>query len=259
MKAIFSLFSILFVSLFFGQKISDYKYILVPDSFKDFSENQYQLKQNLVQKLKAKGYTVLAEEKEQWPSEAYQNQCNVATADVQNTSSLFKNKIAVVFNNCNGKTIEKFDGTTFIKEYETGYPDAMGNALKMLAVSSPKAMVTEHLATRIPNTESIPPPPQKAKPINPIKTEKKPVANTEVSSTSDKVYNKIILSNQKFILADSQTNVAVATFIESGKSGVYHIKFQNGMHALGYLENGNAVIEIPQEDGSYLKEIYIVK
>jgi hypothetical protein len=74
----------------FGQKVSDYKYVLIPEKFESFKGNSYGLEETLAKALKKKKYEVLPANIDQWPSEA--NSCNVVKANVLNTKSMFKNK-----------------------------------------------------------------------------------------------------------------------------------------------------------------------
>ena len=43
---------------------------------------------------------------------------------------------------------------------------------------------------------------------------------------------------------------------ESTKKEVYRVQLQDGSQTLGYVENGNIVIEIPNAEGSFRKEIF---
>ncbi len=232
----------------FGQKVSDYKYVSLPAKFETFKED-FGLGALLTKTLKSKNYTIIPADKLQWPSEAKDNPCSVAAADIINDSGFLRNKVLVQFKDCNDKVISSFKGASNIKEYKEGYQDA----LKQTYVSiSPANPVVQQAQQPIPVQEPV---------------SDKPVAtNTATADTSAMKFSngktdfqKIQIDNSQFILVGTNSSSPFATFKSTTKNEVFRVKMQNGDATLGYYENGNIVIEIPQANGEYTREILLKK
>ena len=233
----------------FGQKISDYKYISLPAKFETFKED-FGLNELLTKTLRSKNYTVIPSDKLQWPAEAQSNPCNVLMADIINDSGFLRNKVLVQFKDCNDKAVSSIKGSSNIKEYKEGYQDALKQTFVSISPANPANQ---------PNSQTK---------VQETAVSAQPVANT-VSSGSDnsavKFSNgkmdlqKIQIDNSQFILVNSNSSSPFATFKTTTKNDVFRVKLQNGESSLGYFENGNIVIEIPQSNGEYSKEIFLKK
>jgi len=248
MKKISVFTLMLAVTAVFGQKVSDYKYISIPKTFKDFEKDSYGLDASLAKALKSKGYTVIQEGKDAWPAEIGQNSCSIAKANVINSSSFLKNKIVLEFKDCNDKVVFSSKGASSIKEYKEGYQDALKQSLISFPASNPIAIVETVKAT-------------------PVTTE--PVTKNDVSSSSPVSENKsgkysngklnlqkIQVDTNQFILADSGSSIPFAVFKTSSKKDVFRVKLSDGSYTIGYFENGNIVIDVPQGENGYTKEIF---
>ncbi|MFP3835414.1 hypothetical protein [Chryseobacterium sp. SIMBA_028] len=254
MKKISILLLALCSTAIFGQSVSDYKYISVPGKFQTFKNNSYGLEAYLSKALKNKSYVVLPASVDQWPSEAKDNSCNVVTADVLNDKSLFTNKVILQFKDCNNKVILESKGRSDIKEFEEGFPDALKQALVKVGASSPKAMLpAQTQSSNITNTVQT--------------SSSETVAPSSVSSTATagnysngKIdLQKIQIDANQFILAKSGSSVPFAVFKTTSKKDVFIVKLADGNTTVGYFENGNIVIDIPQADGRYSKEVFAGK
>ncbi|MCJ8155603.1 hypothetical protein MKJ01_17740 [Chryseobacterium sp. SSA4.19] len=234
-------------ALAFGQKVSDYKYVSLPARFETFKED-FGLSELLAKTLRNKNYTVIPADKLQWPAEAKENPCNVVTADVINDSGFLRNKVLVQFKDCNDKVISSIKGSSNIKEYKEGYQDA----LKQTYVSiSPANPVAQTLQTRVQETQSI---------EQPAMTNTGSADNNAVKFSNGKSdYQKVQIDNSQFILVGANSASPFATFKTTTKNDVFRVKLQNGDSTLGYYENGNIVIEIPQSNGGYTKEVFSKK
>lgn len=238
----------------FGQKVSDYKYISVPEKFQTFKNSSYGLEEYLSKALKNKGYVILPASVDQWPSEAKDNSCNIITADVLNDKSLFTNKVILQFKDCNNKIILESKGRTDIKEFAEGYPDALKQALMNVSVSSPTAMLpaaqkqTSNVATTV--QSSTP----ETKETSSVST-----ATTGSYSNGKTDLQKIQIDANQFILAKLGSSVPFAVFKTTSRKDVFIVKLADGNTTIGYFENGNIVIDIPQADGRYSKEIFAGK
>ena len=106
-----------------AQSISDYKYIFVPNDFKDFPANKYKLKSQLVSILKTKNYVII-DQADSLPAELQQNSCSFATAEVENSSSMLRNRVLVKLKDCRNTVVfrkqffDDFTGCIWIRQTE---------------------------------------------------------------------------------------------------------------------------------------------
>lgn len=235
-------FALLFLFAFsFGQNISGYKNIFIPKQFTDVNSNKFGLNDLLAKKLKAKKYNVTVNSSE--------FTCEMLKAEIEDISSSFKNKVKIDFKDCNYKTVASFEGKSNIKDFEPGMQDALHIATIGISVSNPA--MQEVLVTK----EKL------AKPLT-IYTE-------SVGENSDKIiqiysngnlnFNKINLSNGEFILSNPNNSSPYGIFKPSTKKDVFHVQLQDKTNTLGYIENGNIVVELPNSDGTYRKEVFMNK
>jgi hypothetical protein len=236
--------------LVFGQKVSDYKYVSVPSKFSTFKKEDFGLEGLLTKTLRGKNYIVIPEDKLQWPAEAQSNPCNVLMADVLNDSGFLRNKVVLQFKDCNGKVVSSAKGASNIKEYKEGYQDA----LKQTFISISPANPANQLASTIqPATQETVVSAQPA-------ASSAPAENTSVRFSNGKTdLQKVQIDASQFILVGNNSSSPFATFKATTKSDVFRVKLQNGESTLGYYENGNIVIEIPQGNGNYSKETFTRK
>ncbi len=231
MKKVLQLSLIFLFAAVYGQNISDYQYIYIPKEFADSKVNKYNLDDLLAKKLKAKKFVII--------NDMIEFNCETLKAEIRDTSNFMKNKINVDFTDCHNKTVATLEGKSSIKDFESGMQEALEIATKTIPVSNPlqKNEIT------------------KAE----IKVETKTETNAIIYSNGSLVLNKIFLSEGQFILADPNNSVAYATFRESTKKGVYRVQLSNGTQTLGYLEEEKIVVELPNSDGSFRKEIFTGK
>ncbi|WBV59791.1 hypothetical protein PFY12_12155 [Chryseobacterium camelliae] len=230
----------------FAQSVSDYKYISLPTKFETFKED-FGLAELLTKTLRSKNYIVVPSDKLQWPSEAKDNPCNVLMADIINDSGFLRNKVLVKFKDCNDKEIQSIKGASNIKEYKEGYQDALKQTYVSISPSKPSNQIPVKAATTISATEEAS--------TNSISAE-----NSALKFSNGKMdLQKIQVDKNQFILVSSNSSSPFATFKNTTKNDVFRVKLQNGESTLGYFENGNIVIEIPQSDGEYAKEVFSKK
>lgn len=238
--------------LAFGQKVSDYKYISLPAKFLTFKKEDYGLGEMLTKVLRSKNYLVIPADKLQWPAEAQSNPCNVLTADVVNDSGFLRNKVVLQFKDCNDKVISSAKGSSNIKEYKEGYQDALKQTFVSISPASPVNQVAAEVAVQPAVQETS----VSSQPV----ASSTPVENTAVRFSNGKTdLQKIQIDASQFILVGNNSSSPFATFKATTKNEVFRVKLQNGESTLGYYENGNIVIEMPQANGSYTKEIFSKK
>ncbi|PRA97709.1 hypothetical protein CQ046_20940 [Chryseobacterium sp. MYb7] len=247
MKKVSTLVLAICSTMVFAQKVSDYKYVAVPEKFETFRED-YGLKDFFTKALKGKKYIILPVIKDNWPSEARNNFCNVVNADVINDKSLFKNKVIVQFKDCNNNMILESKGGSKIKEFEEGLQDALREALIQMPISNPVALLPATTTTSASTQNSSP---------EPVKSTATPESSNFSNGKMD--LQKIQIDPSQFILAKSGSSVPFAVFKTSSKDSVFIVKLADGNTTVGYFENGNIVIDIPQADGKYTKEIFTAK
>lgn len=231
----------------FAQKFSDYKYVAIPEKFETFKED-YGLKNFFTKALSGKKYIILPAIKDNWPAEAKSNFCNVVTADIINDKNLFKNKVIVQFKDCNNNMILESKGGSKIKEFEEGLQEALKEAMIKIPVSNPVAL--------LPASDNIA---QRTSPETAVSSTS--TINPEASNYSNGKLDlqKIQLDPNQFILAKSGSSVPFAVFKTTSKNSVFLVKLSDGSTTIGYFENGNIVIDIPQTDGKYAKEVFAAK
>ncbi|WP_250255711.1 hypothetical protein [Chryseobacterium sp. Marseille-Q3244] len=236
----------------FGQKVSDYKYVSIPEKFDDFKKSNYGLEIFLAKVLKAKNYVILPISIDEWPSDAIGNSCNILISNVLNNSNMFTNKVVLQFTDCNNKVILESKGSSNIKEFEEGLADALKVALIKVSTSNPVAM--------------LPAKNQSSNSININNTTQSSVQETAVVAPAAGNYSngkvdvqKIQIDANQFILAKSGSSVPFAIFKTTSKKDVFIVKLADNNMTIGYFENGTIVIDIPQADGRYSKETFVAK
>lgn len=250
MRNIFKLSFIFLFAILSGQNISDYQYIFIPKEFTNAKANKYGLSNLLAKKLKAKKYVILAD--------PIQTSCESLHAEIADTGNFLTNKVRVDFKDCQNKTVATFDGKSNIKELEEGMQDALENAMKGINVSNPVHLVSSQMSKQ---TETVSQTEHVNQKENTIETPNGiTVQNTAEAYTNGTLtLNRINLSENQFILANPGKSVPYAVFSASGKKDVYRVQLENGTTTFGYFENGNIVIETPNSDGSFGKQVFIRK
>lgn len=252
MKKISVIASFFLVTAVFGQKVSDYKYISVPEKFKDFDKDPYGLEALLSKSLTNKKYTVVQDIKD-WPADIRENPCRVAYANVFDDSNFLKNRVRIEVKDCNDKTIFTSKGSSNIKDFKDGFQDALKQAVIAVPVSYPSEANLAVKAAEPVATSSI------VKSDTPVSSA--PVSENKSGKYSNGKWNlqKIQVDNNQFILADSGSSVPFAVFKTSSKKEVFRVKLADGTFTIGYFENGNIIIDMPQSNGEFSKEVFSSK
>ncbi|REC48656.1 hypothetical protein [Chryseobacterium pennipullorum] len=257
MKKISVLMLMMGSSLIFGQKVSDYKYVLIPEKFETFKSNSYGLEAHLTNALKAKNYVVLPSGIDQWPSEARDNSCNIVNAEVLNDKSLFTNKVILQFKDCHKKVILESKGRSDIKDFEEGLGNALKQALLKVAPSNPvNILPASTTTTTAPTTAPTTAATNTAQSTHSAVSTATPVSTSANYSDGKTDLQKIQIDSNQFILAKSGSSVPFAIFKSTSKKEVFLVKLADGNTTIGYYENGNIVIDRPQADGRYTKEVF---
>ncbi|CAD7802085.1 hypothetical protein CHRY9390_00870 [Chryseobacterium aquaeductus] len=252
MKKLITIIAAVCFAFSYGQKVSDYKYVALPEKFSGFKGDQYKLDVLLSKTLKQKQYVVVSGSRSQWPAEANSNPCGVLNADVINDSGFLRNKIILEFKDCNSKVITSQKASTSIKEFLEGYQDALKQALVAIPVSSPKEIQTEMVIQEVQSTN----------PVMEVQVEKvENSSNQQLGKYSNGKIDlqKIQIDSDQFILVENNSSVPFATFKPTTKKDTFKVKLKSGESTIGYFETGNIVIEMPKGGDDYTKEIFILK
>lgn len=242
----------------YGQKVSDYAYVSVPEKFTSF-KGDYGLEAFLKKSLKGKKYVTIPGDKRDWPSEVKDNPCSVINADVLNDSSLLRNKVLLQFKDCNDKVVLSSKGSSNTKEFVAGYNEALQQSLIAVPVSNPvnmgsvntqptivnevKDVVASTASASTVNSASV-------TPVSPAEKKAERYSNGKLE------LQKIQIDQDQFILADHNSSVPFATFKATAKKDVFRVKLANGDSTIGYFEGKNIIIELPQANGEYAKEVF---
>lgn len=129
-NAIAALFLTLLFSFSGNAQLNEYKYIIVPKKFDAFKfENQHQTSTLIKFLFDKKGYDVVYEG--DYPEDLVDNICLGAKAILEDNSSLFKTKTALVLKNCRSEEIFRTsEGTSKSKDFKKSYTEAVRNAFK---------------------------------------------------------------------------------------------------------------------------------
>lgn len=231
----------------FAQNIANYPSVRVPAKFTDFDQNKYKLNDLLISKLKAKKFNVITDES------SVNNPCDALTADVFDTSNFLTNKVKVEFKDCRNTVVATYDGKSSLKEFEPGLREALEIALRNVPVSNP-VKNDGAVAIRPESAE------QSTAASNPVQTtSSNNQKKAELYTNGSLKLQKINISGDQFILANPDQTVPFAIFKATTKNDVFRVQLENGVQTLGYWENGNIVIEIPNSDGNYRKEVFELK
>ena len=257
MKKILQLSFIIPFAAVYGQNISNYEYVSVASKTGNLESGKYGLSGILNSKLKAAKYEIISESSESWPDAAKRNPCGVLKAEIEDTSTFLKNKIQVNFKDCSGKPLASFEGKSNIKEFEPGFKDALNIALKNLPASNPEKLA---VITETPKqTVAIAAEPVISATSQTQNSNAKTESKAQIFSNGPLNLNRIYISENQFILASPTNSTPYAIFKESTKKEVYRVQLQDGTQTLGYLEDGNIIIEVANNDGSFKKEIFTQK
>lgn len=225
-----------------AQLVSDYKFIVVPEKFSGFDENQHQLNRYLALLAGKKNYEVLSQDNNQWPQEALLNPCSVLRSDVLKVKSFLKNKLEITFTDCNNKEIARLEGESVIKEYDKGYQEAMKLAMNNVKVQNARAAPVR----------------QNPEPETAVETSETATYNAqapaEQNDNSSAYKNGGIsltrsdLKDGSFLLIQESNAQVFAQFYPTSKQGVFRVKVINpqgeSYYTVGYTGKDSVSIEM---------------
>lgn len=249
MKNILTVLLLTVFSFAKAQTVSDYKYITVPRKFADFDKNNYKLDAHLKMHLRKKNYEIIVEGVTEKPTDLKNNPCLAAKANIESLKSTFKNKLKVVFTDCNGNLISEYEGISSIKEFDKGYQEA-------LAIAMTKAPMQN--AKEVPNTV------QQEKPVTiSTTTNEQPVivsiSENKIYSLDGQKYEVATLSQGSFIFMNRETTQIVAQFYPSSQKNVYHVTVispKGNYQTIGFVSENEISIDYQTADKTWAKTTY---
>lgn len=259
-------FSFVALNSFAQNSVADYKYISIPSKFKDKNMNGFGLSKLLASELKKKNYIAIGDNLAEWPAEIRSNPCSALTAELEDTSNMLRNRIDVNLKDCSGKTILNSRGSSMIKDFEQGFPDALKLSLVKLPASDPKQIVSGTMSQGNDPVGISPVTPEP--PVSTISSQYNQQQSENDKSTGVQVYSngklnlqKIQIGNGQFILANPNSSVPYATFSPSSRKDVFRVVLENGSMTLGFEENNAYVIELPNNTSGTLftREVFSKK
>lgn len=251
MKIILSSIFLIALSSLQAQNVTDYKYVIVPQLFKDFAKDDFQLNTGLKTALRKKDYEVVNENS--IPLDVQINPCLATKANIENNSSSFKNKLIVTFTDCNNTIVSSYEGSSKEKDFAKGYQEsltiAMNQVGKQNAIDLP---ITKTENTTIPTIKET---------TNKVVTQEsnKTVENKNVYKSNGKNYTTASTNNNEFVLIDQENSKVIAQFYPSAQQNVFHVTVisQNGNYqTIGYLNGNNIIIEYKTGDKSWSTTTY---
>ncbi len=120
------------LSLGAQEVLNTFKYVIVPTQFEGFrSENQYQTSTLVKYYLSEKGMDVHYDNA--IPDELNTDRCSALYISLDDQSSMFSTKVAVVFKDCQGKEVFRTKvGNSRVKQYNEAYRQALEEAFTTL-------------------------------------------------------------------------------------------------------------------------------
>ncbi len=221
-----------FVSVqFSAQQVSDHAFIMVPEKFNDFKEtNQYNLNKLLGSSLTGKQYTIITDLAQAG------NPCSALTADVADTSNIFKTKIELKFTDCNGKVISNVPSSSDIKDFERGFQEALRTALKQVPAKNPQSSAV---------TSSVVTPPV----VNNTKAISVPANNNVSYVYKSDEYQKVADNSGNFSLIRKSDGLPFARFFRTSKNGVYLVKLNSEQTTVAFDEGSQIIVDTPSTSG----------
>ncbi|WP_333661484.1 hypothetical protein [Chishuiella changwenlii] len=254
MKNILTVLLLTIFSLTKAQSVSDYKYITVPRKFADFDKNNYKLDAHLKMHLRKKNYEIVVEGVTEKPTDLKNNPCLAAKANIESMKSTFKNKLKVVFTDCNENVISEYEGISSIKEFDKGYQEA-------LAIAMAKAPMQN--AKEVPNTVQQEQPVTTTTNTTTTITNEQPVivsvSENKIYSLNGQKYEVATLSQGSFIFMNRETAQIVAQFYPSSQKNVYHVTVispKGNYQTIGFVSENEISIDYQTADKTWTKTTY---
>lgn len=159
MKKLLNIFLLLgAVSIASAQKINNYKYVLIPETYEFTGEvDEYRLNSLTKFLFEKEGFSTYMK-KEEKPTDLRNNPCLGLTTRMENNSGLFVTKLVFILEDCHGNVVfRSAEGRSREKEYEEAYQEALRAAFESIKEIdhhySPKASIDNQEEIQISEAE----------------------------------------------------------------------------------------------------------
>ena len=240
MKNLITIILLLSLSSTQAQNVNDYKYVIVPQKFADFEKNDFKLTPKLKMYLRKKNYVIIAEGVTEKPIDLKNNPCLATKADIKQLKSAFKNKLNVIFTDCNQQIIDSFEGVSKIKDFEEGYGEALQLATAQIKNQNAKVKIEENIVKEIP-----------------VITNDNNTTNIYIANGVK--YQVATTSNGAFLLINMEDQKVAAKFYPSSLPNVYHVEVisdEENYETIGYSKDNSIIIETKTGDKSWVTTTY---
>ena len=249
MKIILSSLFLIALSSLQAQNVTDYKYVIVPQLFKDFAKEDFQLNTGLKTALRKKDYEVVNENS--IPLDVQINPCLATKANIEEVKVMFRNNLKVTFTDCNNAVVSSYEGSSKEKDFTKGYQEALTFAMNQVG----KQNAIDLPVTKTENTTTI------KETTNKVVTQvsNKTVENKNVYKSNGKNYTTASTNNNEFVLIDQENSQVIAQFYPAAQQNIFHVTVisQNGNYqTIGYLNGNNIIIEYKTGDKSWSTTTY---
>lgn len=244
----------------FSQDLNNYKYVVIPYEF-DFlkKHDKYRVNTLLRYLFKKEGFEVLYDT-ESFPKELGDDRCLALYANINNDSSIFTTKMAIVLRDCSNQIVmETTYGRSKIKAYEAAYNQALKRAFEDIKAKN---------YTYVPKEKDI----VETSPI--VKTPKKVVENVTVTVAEEKppIKKTVVQNGTVKKVTTTKELILYAQPIENGyqlvdstpkvvmillKTGVPNVYLVKGQDATVYQENGQWMLSKATNGGNEKSAITI--
>ncbi|WP_282628476.1 hypothetical protein [Empedobacter sedimenti] len=235
-----------------AQSVTDYKYVIVPQKFIDFAKEDYQLNTGLKTALRKKDYEIVNENS--IPLDVQINPCIATTANIENSSTNFKNKISVSFADCKNKIIETYEGSSKEKDFAKGYQEALTIAMNQLGKQNAKNLPITKIES--PTTSVVK---ETTNKVDVKESNKTAVENINIYKSNGKNFTTATTNKNEFVLIDQANSKVIAQFYPASQQNVYHVTVISSMgnyETIGYVKDNQIIIENKTGDKTWSTTIY---
>mgnify|MGYP003609597614 FL=1 len=234
-----------------AQSVTDYKYVIVPQFFKDFAKEDYQLNTGLKTALRKKDYDIVVEKS--IPLDIQINPCIAVKANIEEVKVMFRNKLKVTFTDCNNTMIESFEGVSKEKDFVKGYQEALTIAMNQVGKQNAK---------NLPLTKIEPPTTSAVKETTSqiaIQEPSKTAENKNIYKSNGKNFTTATTNKNEFVLIDQDNSKVIAQFYPASQQNVYHVTVISSMgnyETIGYVKDNQIIIENKTGDKTWSTTTY---
>ncbi|WP_324720687.1 hypothetical protein [Salinimicrobium sp. HB62] len=239
----------------FSQKLEDFQYVRVPEKFEFLKhENQFEVNALTAFLFEKYGFNVIY--KEGVPPGL--DVCDILQANVHSKSGLFRSRLFVTLEDCNGREIFTSQvGVSAEKDFRKSYHQALRDAFtsfedlqkKRKVIVDPVSQDEELNTDSVPAEVVINPTPVTGQPaeviIDPVVTaeENEKVSRDEVKLVNGTVTYILTSTPEGFIMHKGEGTEKFATLIKSGGGDNYLYSSKNVSGNAFFDTNGNLIVE----------------